>query len=302
MVKSTLGRSDRDRRLGAVDEYRRGLYSVTPAWVGDGEPPVVFGTAPWGRAKIVRGGITQRHLDLLDCIRATAEHRLSDSSGQTHLIFDDAEVRKKLGKGRGRWRDVREMLRDFMTTIVQIEGRTPGAWGIEFSLATKIGDTDLAAPRRADTFPACLRRLVLSAEYTAFLTALPSVSYSPTVLDRVLALHHLVSRAIARWCLSHTNDQHHPLDVVLAALGVVDEGEAIAGRAARSSVRRLVGHVHEDAAGLAELGITITSAFLHYKRLPGVFIRVPGASPGAESGARACRTRRQSVPNPAPGL
>jgi hypothetical protein len=37
--------------------------------------------------RVTRGGVTQHRRDLLDAIRAVAEHRIVDTAGQEHLIF-----------------------------------------------------------------------------------------------------------------------------------------------------------------------------------------------------------------------
>lgn len=265
------------RPTASAVEYRRPLFAVGRGRVDIGEEPRTAGCDSWGRVKVIQGGVTQHHRDLLDVIRAVAEHRVLDGGGQEHLIFDVAKVRDMMGS-RVNWRDIRQDLLDMIATIVQIDG-APGEWGAAFPLATFVGDAKSTAARAPHQFPAHLRRLVLSAGFSGLLERHATVTLSRDVLSRVLALKHGVSRAVARWCLSHSGEQHHELARVLASVGAISEGEAIAGREARSTARRYVSQLHEDAVGLSDLGVEISIERLHWKRHAGVFITVPTKTP-----------------------
>ncbi|GAB1394114.1 hypothetical protein MASR1M60_22780 [Rhodocyclaceae bacterium] len=174
---------------------------------------------------------------------------------------------------RVNWRDIRQDLLNMIATIVQVDG-APGEWGAAFPLATFVGDANSPAARAQHQFPAHLRRLVLSAGFSGLLERHATITLSRDVLTRVLALKHGVSRAVARWCLSHSGAQHHELARVLAAVGAIDEGGALAGREAPRQNRRYVQQITDDMAGLAELGIEVGSnGRLYYSRpATGVFI------------------------------
>jgi hypothetical protein len=255
---------------GGVTEYRRPLFAVSRVAVVDGGAAVILGGDTWGRVRVVRGGVTQKHRELLDIIRTVAEYRIIDAVGQEHLIFDDAEVRRLMGK-KIAWKDVHEDLLDMLGTVLQEGSKTPGSWGKAYQIATWVGDANSDAHRLPHQFPAKLRRLVLSTDFTAHLHKQASVHYSLPVLKRVLALGHAVSKAVARWCLTHSHEQHHDLAAVLVAVGAVREGEPIAGRAARWQARNYVRQLRDDADGLGALGIAIADGRLHYHRQPGVF-------------------------------
>jgi len=295
MKKSTRGHSD-PRPAGAVGEYRRPLFSVARVRVNEGAAAVEAGCDSWGRVRVVRGGVGQHHRDLLDAIRTLAEHRVTDAAGQEHLIFDDAKVRQALGarmvwkreaeapgnrKGkalavRTAWKDMRDDLLDMITTVVQIDGLAD-SWGAAFPLAAFVGDANSPAARAPHQYPAHLRRLVLSAGFSKLIEEQAAVGFSREVLARVLGLRHAVSRAVARWCLTHSKNQHHDLAAVLAAVGATKPGEAISGRGGRWQAREYARQVREDAGALLELGIDLDAAGrLHYHRQKGVFIKMAG--------------------------
>jgi hypothetical protein len=197
---------------------------------------------------------------------------VTDGGGQEHLIFDVAKVRDMMGICVD-WKDIRHDLLDMIATIVQVDGAS-GEWGAAFPLATFVGDAKSPAARAPNQFPAHLRRLVLSAGFSGLLERHATITLSRDVLRDLLNLKHGVSRAVARWCLSHSYDQHHELARVLAATGAINEGEAIAGRQARRQSRRYVQQLTNDTARLARMGIEIGSnGRLYYSRATaGVFI------------------------------
>jgi len=289
MKKSIRGHFN-PRPAGAVGEYRRPLFSVARVRVEEGGGVVEAGSDSWGRVRVVRGGVTQHHRDLLDAIRTLAEHRVTDAGGQEHLIFDDARVRQVLG-ARTAWKDMRADLLDMITTVIQIDG-AGGAWGAAFPLATFVGDAKSPAARAPNQYPAHLRRLVLSAGFSKLIEEQATVSYSRETLERVLGLKHAVSRAVARWCLTHSNAQHHDLARVLAAVGAIRGGEAISGRAAARQARRYVRQIGEDAGALADLGIEAGAAVLHYHRQKGIFI---SARPAVGSKTQVVDSKTQVV-------
>jgi hypothetical protein len=174
------------------------------------------------------------------------------------------------------WRDLRGDLHNLLSTVVQIEG-APSAWGAAFPIATFVGDANSPAARAPHQFPARLKRLVLSSGFTGLLEQYAAISLSRQTVKNVLSLRHAVSRAVARWCLTHTCDQHHALETVFGALGIIQPGEPITGRAASRRARRYVQQIIEDAAGLGVLGIEIDRRRerLHYRRGAGVFITAP---------------------------
>ncbi len=265
----------------STTEYRRPLFAVGRVWVAEGAPPSINGSKSYGLVRVIKGGVTQHHRDLLDVIRAVAEHRVIDGGGQEHLIFDSAKVRELL-PSRVNWRDVRDDLHDMLSTVIQIDGDAPGGWSAAFPLATFVGDANSAAARAPHQFPARLKRLVLSAGFSGLLESQATITLSRDVLAKVLALPNAASRAVARWCLSHSKDQHHEIARVLAAVGAIQSGEPIAGRAANRQARRYAQQLRESAAGFARLGIELDGLRLHYARHKGAFISAPKPSESPE--------------------
>lgn len=255
----------------STPEYRRPIFAVGRRHVMENGTPIVA-TSKWGGIKVVRGGATQRHRDLLDVLRTVAQYRIMDEAHQEHLIFDAAEVRKMM-RTRTDWRDIKDMLTDLAATVIQLDNGE-GQWGGAFPIVTFIGDANSRADRAEHQYQARLKRVVLSAGFSRLIEEHASISISRETLSRVLSLQHAVSRAVARWCLSHSTEQHHQMANVLAAVGAIAAGEGIEGREARRGVRKYRQHLADDAVGLAGLGVEIDGTTLHYHRLGGVFIHV----------------------------
>lgn len=237
--------------------------------------PVVRQAAPrtteikWGGVFVERGNPTARHRDLLDAV-LTVGRRVYDVAGQMHVVFDLSDVTSALGSETN-WKGIKKMLLDLAGTVISI--RHPGCgWPPAFPILTFVGDSKSSAERPAHQFPAKLKRITLSAGAAGLLAQEASVCLSRETVASVLALQHQVSRSVARWCLSHSNSQHHRLADVLVAVGAADQGEPISGRQARRGVHERVKWLREDSVELAKLGIDIDGETLHYHRRKGAFI------------------------------
>lgn len=252
-----------DPPLAAALEYRLPVF------------PVVKQCAPrttdlkWGGVYVERGQPTGRHRDVLDAV-LTAGRRVSDRAGQLHVVFDLAEVRSLLGVETD-WRGIRKMLLDLAGTVISL--RQPGqGWPPAFPILTFVGEANSDADRAGHQFPAKLKRITLSAGAASLLAQEVRVCLNRETVEKVLRLRHQVSRSCARWCLSHSNKQHHSLADVLGAIGAAEPGEAISGRGARRGVHERIKWLREDAEGLRGIGIAIDGETLHYQRQKGVFI------------------------------
>lgn len=249
--------------LAAALEYRLPVF------------PVVMQAAPrilalkWGGVLVMRGKPTARHRDVLDAALTVGE-RVSDLAGQLHIVFDAAEVQALLGAETD-WHGLKKMLVDLASTVISLH--QPGEdWPPTFPILTYVGDAHSRAQRSAHQFQARRKRITISAGAADMLAREASVCLSRATVKRVLSMRHQVSRALARWCLSHSNVQHHPLADVFVAIGAALPDEPISGRKARRGVRERVRWLHEDADGLMALGIDIDGETLHYRRRNGVFI------------------------------
>jgi len=249
--------------LAAALEYRLPTFPVVPM-----SAPRTTETK-WGGVYVERGKPTARHRDVLDAV-LIAGQRVSDRAGQLHVVFDLAEVRRLLHTETD-WRGIKKMLLDLAGTVISL--RQPGqGWPPAFPVLTFVGESNSTADRAGHQFPAKLKRITLSAGAAALLAAEARICLTRETVERVLSLQHQISRSLARWCLSHSNEQHHRLADVLVAIGAAEPGEPISGRQARRNVRERVSWLREDAFALAELGIEIDGETLHYRRKKGVFI------------------------------
>jgi hypothetical protein len=218
---------------------------------------------------VERGRPTARHRDVLDAA-LTVGQRYSCAEGQLHAVFDLADVRRLLAVATD-WRGIRKLLLDLAGTVISL--RQPGqVWPPAFPILTFVGEANSMADRAGHQFPAKHKRITLSAGAAALLAQEARVCLTRETVERVLSLRHQVGRALARWCLSHSNTQHHRLADVLVAIGAAEQGEPISGRNARSQVRERVQRLREDTDGLRALGIAIADETLHYHRQKGVFI------------------------------
>lgn len=253
----------KNKPLAAALEYRLPVF------------PVVRLDAPrtheikWGGVYVERGSPTARHRDLLDAV-LTVGRRVSDRAGQLHVVFDLADVRALLGVETD-WRGIRKLLLDLAGTVTSL--RQPGqGWPPAFPILTFVGEANSNADRAGHQFPAKLKRITLSAGAAGLLAQEARVCLSRETVAAVLALKQQVSRSLARWCLSHSNEQHHRLADVLVAIGAAEAGEPISGRQARRGVHERVRWLREDADELLVLGIEIVGETLHYRRQKGIFI------------------------------
>ncbi|MBU0499514.1 MAG: hypothetical protein KJ558_07100 [Gammaproteobacteria bacterium] len=291
----------RPPRTANVLEYRLPVYPVCR-----GRAPDYTHSGRYGECRIsvskeadIRiGAISERHRCLLDAVMTYATWCGIDPVRRLVVFFDIANIRRALGTPSLRWRDVRQSLIELIGVHVQIR-RPNEEWPAIYPLVAGVdyAATNHSAPRRAGQFTGRgqgdeddelrrdgsvrLIRLTFSEGYTAALAAGVGVRLSKTTLTTLLNMRHAVSRTVARWALTHSNVQHHPLADLLSTLDLVKPGGdgvvRIRGRSASRQARDYVAQLMRDRVLLAHLGVEITDGaggyVLHYRRRDGaVFV------------------------------
>lgn len=225
----------------------------------------------WGDVRIERGNPTARHRDLLDAIITVATKRMLDQEGNVHVFFDTVDVAEILGKKLD-WRDIKEALLDLQSTVYSTKSVDGKKWVSTNNILIKIEDAKTDATRRDGQFAAKLKKIVISEDSANRLVGEVNITINKSTMAILLKLDHQVSKALARWCLSHSSEQHHSLQSIFEVLGLVEEGEAIGGRVASSTTYNYIKQLKNDSEGLDKLGISISNKTVHYIRGKGVFI------------------------------
>jgi len=263
MTQASSKSAAQKKLIAAALEYRLAVFPVVP----ETAPRTV--ETKWGGVRVERGNPSARHRDLLDAILAVGQ-RAVDLAGQVHVIFDLVKVKKLLDTETD-WCGVRKMLLDLAATVISL--RHPSQdWPPSFPILTFVGESQNQADRPKNQFQAKLKRITFSAGYSELLLREARIYMDTEMVSVLLSLQHQVTRSVARWCLSHSLNQHHNLADVLAAVGAINDNEPISGRHARSQVRQRVNRLTQDAGGLSKLGIKISNNVLHYSPGNTVFI------------------------------
>lgn len=251
-------------------EYRLPAYPVGK------DVPAKFSSAMGDiiRVSIERGAPRARHRDILDAIMVSASKVAVDPVGRIHVVFDIADVRQALCLSCTSfdWSKCRAYLLDLQSTIIAI--RRPGDdWPTSWPMLAAVGDAKADAVREQHQFSAKLKKIVFSEGATALLNSETQLYLNKSLVLKILALRHQVSRSVARWLVSHSGQQHPAVDEVLFYVGAAG-GE----RQRRKYLQQLRG----DGQALAEIGIEFDGEQLHYTRSSEVFIQNPrkqGAEP-----------------------
>jgi len=176
----------------------------------------------WGSVRIERGNPRSIHRDILDAIlcapvKIKIERSQEKDFGQLIVTFDCAQVIQRLGT-TANWKWLRQRLVDFQAIVISVK-KPADDWGTSYSLIESVGDSIYPAKRKRTQFSAALKQITFTKAGTAVILGSMGICLDIDVCSRVLALKHAVSRAIARWCLSHKGSQHHGLSSVLVACG-----------------------------------------------------------------------------------
>lgn len=245
--------------LLTVEDARLPLYPV-----GRPKPKAVIETS-WGTVRFDNGVPTSKHRDILDAIAVCALATKVDAVGRKHVLFDAVDVIKLLRSDDWCW--LREKLEELVTTSITI--KRPGSdWGTTRAVLAGADDAEAFADRAGAQFGARLKKIIFSELMTKLLEQDVLVHMRPEITKMVLFLDYQVSRSLARWCLSHTTDQHHQIDVVLRAIGCTGSDR---------NFRRYKQQLRDDATGLKALGIEIDAGIVHYARQNGVWFHREGA-------------------------
>ncbi len=209
----------------------------------------------WGKVTIT-GRLGQRHLDLLQHIRACALRvgRLDD--GGISILCDPFEIRKRLGgKGiyshEGMW----TLLNEMVGVLVEVKTPEPWSWEriVNFVVEAKVTERNRLTGKE---------RVSMRVDLGSFATALfdedLQLYYDPAVIS---ALQHGISQAIARLVLTHKDEPNGGWKIDTLIRQVAGEIDARGMVKARAFIKA-------EARGLEACGIAVdTEAMrIHLRR------------------------------------
>ncbi len=237
-----------------VEDYRYPLWQI-----GKQASAPRHQTTVWGGVKVEQGNPTSLHRDILDAIFTVAEQSPLTPSGEMYIAFDAAKVLRLLGT-RADYRWLLRKLREINQIVISIRPPKIQEWPAARQIVTYAGESSLAADRHAWQYKANLKKLVLPPAAVQAMELGIQIRLDDSILRTLLSLKHAASRSLARWCLSHVTRQKHLLDTLLKAIGVCNVGER--------QRRGYAAQIHEDAIGLAKIGVRIDGPYVLYKRPP----------------------------------
>lgn len=231
----------------------------------------------WGTVVFHRGSLTQRHRDVFEAIVAchTRFERYEDAEGYERISveFERSAVLKMLGTPHNHtW--LKEMLIDMAGVVAELKTKKDG---IEANLISGLIEahksTSGVALRRSGQFSGHdedslmrggdtpLWKIVLSPQLVALYNTDINIHMNKLV-PAILGLENAISRSVARWMLSHTEDQCHRINDIFDAVGAAEEP---------SNRRKLLSQLRDDAVELKKLGIdlgegSLLKAAAHYKK------------------------------------
>ena len=178
---------------------------------------------------------------------------------ELHLLFDAKSVLDLLNtKADYRW--LRKMLYDLQAMVISIQ-KKDGIWPESWSLVSYIGETLVDAERKPGQLKAKLKKIVLSPGAVKWMSENMKIIMDIKVLEKIFLLENEVSRAVARWFLSHATSQNHGINSVLDAVGCNTETS--------KEIKRRISQLENDSEILEALGITL-GANVNSKRIAGV--------------------------------
>jgi hypothetical protein len=243
----------------------------------------------WGTVVFHRGSLTQRHRDVFDAIVVchTRFERWPNAEGfdQITVEFDRASVLKMLGVPHNHtW--LKEMLIDMAGVVAELKSQKGGIkanfisglitareslTGVALRKAGQFSQYDEDSFRRGGNSP--LWTITMSPQLVALYDSDLHIHMGKLV-PIVLSLEHPISKGVARWMLSHSDDQFHKVTDIFNALGVGEDP---------SNRRKLLKQLRDDGDILKELGIEVgdgplLKAIGGYKRNKSVWFYNPQVS------------------------
>jgi len=194
----------------------------------------------------VTGKLGQNHKDILELIKNNHIKFGYTQDGRLAFLVDPYQLRKALAGGKGEysyetfWR----LLKDLIRTYIEIETPKFKAAGSFLSHAVEskieIAHSKTEKPRK-------LLRIEFSKLGTALTGEDVKLFYNPIPITQ---LKHGISKAIARYCLSHKNQPNGgwKIDTLL---------QAILGETTPQTIKDAKRFLRKDAEQLAKCGITL---------------------------------------------
>jgi len=222
------------------------------------------------------------------CLEAcfyTAAKMAVTKSGEIVLYVDYYRLDKLLGWNR-HYSKIDDALDQLQTTLVTIGKHVKKDDGTDLKIMAKQAiisgrvDVEGVVPSKISAGLSRLRKIkrvkvTLSKAYVQMLQADVTMHYI-TLIPAILSLKHKESRAIARFCLTHSTNQSISSKLLLDILG-----EQPGSRMARKRMARLT----EDLIQLRQLGVhwLLDTQAVHYTRNPAIAFTKPALA-GALAG------------------
>jgi hypothetical protein len=256
---------------GTVSQYRlpmflpinhppRGFFAPK----GTGEERIT--ETPWGQVS-VKGILTQIHRDVLDAIMVVAEENWVVDNCMK-VKFDPAKVIRRIKpKTRTNLTWLMRLIKSMgdVEAELQISGQSRSI----YSNVVKQVEYDSEIERKRKlvrqkgyegTVQSNYWIVELSAAFTTLFKTELNINYAE-VLPDIVRLKHGLSKAVARWFLTHQDAQTKSVETVLSAVGV--------NIANRGRISESIPKLSEDSKILLELGIRIDGKKIHYKPVKG---------------------------------
>jgi len=194
----------------------------------------------------VKGKLGQNHKDILELIKSTHIKFGYTKDGRLAFLVDPYQLRKALAGGKEEysyetfWR----LLQDLIRTYIEIETPYIKAAGnfLAHAVESKIEVTHSKTGK-----PRKLMRIEFSKLGTTLVEEDIKIFYDPIPITQ---LKHGISKAIARYCLSHKNQPNGgwKIDTLL---------QAILGETTPQAIKDAKRFLRKDAEQLAKCGITL---------------------------------------------
>lgn len=234
--------------------------------------PTTIIKSPFGEVRFEVGCLTAADRDLLDAVIASKDFfRFSQKSGRMEVVFDPAKVKKMLGVSFDYpYRDIHARLLRIQSVVLSI--RLPGDdWGTSFGLIESVGDYKVNGENQivehgSGKYNGTLKSLKFTTAGVKLMAIDTHLCVNSNVIEKILDLENQVSRAVARWFLTHKEDQVHGIKNVLRYVGVDEDS------CSDRMIRKYVADLREDSKKLAQLNISVNNDTISYTRNSGVFI------------------------------
>ena len=251
----------------------------------------------WGSVAIKKCELTQKDGDILEAIQTCATDFFVSDDGMVSVCFDRAEVLKMLGaRGHSQWLDERfEKMRTAQLVVRMETGDEVGQ--VHSGILSQYAKSTKKASRTPSkcTYLKNFKKNKAVDESKEFDQALYVIQYSASwsriyfkdtwcvrknrdVTQTIINMKSYAAKALARFMLSHAEDQHHNLKRLMFSIRILREGTSDRNN------RKILQGVVAESEGLRKLGITINKVgrdyFISSRRQASLYFLQPSLAVG----------------------